>query len=90
MPEVAGKEEAVWSTLPEGGEKPQLRHADVLGFVDHGKVEGQVCAVRKLRGQSAEYPGAGDEALRLQLRAHTRKHRPEHSPLRLLQTCFSA
>jgi hypothetical protein len=85
-----GKAEAVWSLRPERGEKPQLRHADVLGLVNYGKVEGQVCAVCKLRSQATEYPGVGNIALRRQLREHTRKHRPEHGPLRLRQARFSA
>jgi len=41
LTEVAGEEEAVWTTRSERGEKLQLRHADVLGCVDHGKVERQ-------------------------------------------------
>jgi hypothetical protein len=90
LPEVASKEEAVWSPRPERGEKPQLRHADVLGFVNHGKVERQVYTVCKLSSQATEYPGVGDAALRRQLQARTRKHRPEYSPLRLRQARFSA
>jgi hypothetical protein len=64
LPEVASKKEAVWPTRPESGEKLQLRDTDVLGFVNHGKVERQVCAVCQLSGQSTEYPGVSDEALR--------------------------
>jgi hypothetical protein len=63
LTEVAGKEEAVWLTRPKGGEELQLRDADVLGFVNYGKVERQVFAVRKLNGQATEYPGIGDVAL---------------------------
>lgn len=74
LAEIAGKEQAVGSPCPERGEKLQLGDADILSFVNHGKVERQVCAVRKLRGQPTEYPGVGNQSLRRQLRAHARKN----------------
>ena len=83
LTEVAGKEEAVGLISAERGEKPQLRDADVLGFVNHHKVERHVVAVCKLPGESAEQPRVRDEALRLQLGADASKHRPEHGALRL-------
>jgi hypothetical protein len=61
LAEVSGTEEAVGLISAERGEKPQLRDADVLGFVDHSDVERHVVAVCKLSGESAEQPRVRDE-----------------------------
>ena len=90
LAEVSGKEEAVWLIGAECSEKAQLRDADILGFVNHSKVERHVFAVCKLSGQSAEQPGVGDEASGLQLGADAIKNRPEHGTLLLRQSRFSA
>jgi hypothetical protein len=60
LTEVTGKEETVGLTRPEGVEEAQLRDADVLGFVNHHKVERHVVAVCKLSGELAEQPRVRD------------------------------
>ena len=70
---------------PQRRQKAQMRHAEVLRFVHHGKVERCVLAVR----QHGEHGRVRDQLLGRQCRAHPLKNGPQHRPLWFWQPCLA-
>jgi hypothetical protein len=62
LPQVTGEEEPVGTLGAQGGQKPQLGHADILGLVHQHKLIGRRLPARQDPGQAGEEGGAGDQA----------------------------
>ena len=58
LSEIPGEEQAARPAPAEGRQKPQLRHADVLGLVDHAEVERWMRSLRHLHRKRANMPGS--------------------------------
>ena len=61
LAEIAGKEQAVGSTAPQGSKKPQLRHTDVLSLVYDAILERRVRGRRAVLCQGPEHAGLGEK-----------------------------
>jgi len=60
-----------------------MSHADVLGLVHDGKIEGRIFAFGYDSGQSAEHACISDQVPRRQARTDMIENRPENSALLL-------
>ena len=81
LAEIAGKEKRIGAARRDGGEHPQFRHAEVLGFVDHGMGERLVGPLREIRRDFSEDGRPGQKPLRLDELPRPHKDGPELLPL---------
>ena len=65
----------------QAGKKAEVRHTEVLGFIDHGEIKWRVFTVGDGVCECCEQTGARDERLRHQTGSHVLDYGPEYSSL---------
>ena len=86
MAEIASEEQAIGTAGAVGGEKAQLRHADILGLVDDAILERRVRSRLEVVFQALKHLGFGEKPSFGEPVAHLGEDRPEHGALCLRQS----
>ena len=90
LPQIAGEEEAVRPVSAKGRKESQVRHTQVLRFINNNVVEDRFLALGNDRRQQTEEMGTRDQICRTEPFANTVENRPQHGALLFRQSSLPA